>query len=306
VAEKIRFRPDEEIKKAITQTAVEPTPPREEQYYPKETFKPTYDTRYQELPSGYKENKIVAMARDPWWIYVYWEIADEKLSLARHYLGDKMDRSKFILRVYDVTGISFNGRNENSSFDLDITLAALNWYINVKKSDRSYCVDVGVLTPDGEFIMLARSNVVTVPRESPSWITDEEWMIIPEDFERLYALSGGLPMGASPVGLKKLAKERLKMHLASGAISSLSSPIKRLPRQKGFWLAVNTELIVYGATEPDASVTVCNRPIKLNRDGTFSLRFALPDGKQTIPVKAVSNDKKDSRSITPVVSKHTE
>jgi len=68
---------------------------------------------------------------------------------------------------------------------------------------------------------------------------------------------------------------------------------------------VNTELIVYGATEPDAKVTVQGREIKLNKDGTFSLRFALPDGKQIIPVRAESNDGVDVRVITPVVKKET-
>jgi len=306
VIAKIKFKPDEEIKRVITEAKIE-TPVKEMQYYPKEPFQPVYEPKPQELPKGYNDNKIVAMSRDPWWIHVYWEITKEKLDLVRQNLGNKIDNSRCILRVYDVTSINFNGRNANSFFDIDITLGASNWYINVSRSDRFYCIDIGILTAEGEFIMLARSNVVSTPRETPSWITDEEWMILPSDFEKLYALSGGLKLGASPVGLKKLAKERLKMHLASGAISSLASPVRRqLPRERGFWLSVNTELIVYGATEPDAKVIVRNRPIKLNKDGSFSLRFALPEGRQAIPVKATSNDEKDSRTITPVVSKHTE
>ena len=68
---------------------------------------------------------------------------------------------------------------------------------------------------------------------------------------------------------------------------------------------VNTELIVYGATEPDAKVTVSGKEIALRPDGTFSLRFSLPDGKQIIPVKAVSADSLDERVITPVVTKET-
>ncbi len=308
---KIRFKPDEEVKRVMeevkTEAPLKETPPPQTPYYPREPFQPPYDTRYQEIPKGYNDNKIVAMARDPWWVHVYWEINRERLDSIMHNLAGRMNSSRFILRVYDVTNVNFNGSNANSFFDIDITLDASNWYINVGGSDRFYCVDIGILTADGEFVVLARSNVVSTPRDVPSWITDEEWMIIPEDFEKLYALSGGLKLGASPVGLKKLAKQRLKMHLASGAISSLASPVgKRVPKEKGFWLVVNTDLIVYGQTESDAKVTVRNRPIKLNRDGTFSLRFSLPDGKQTIQVKAVCNDNRDSRAITPVVSRHTE
>ena len=33
--------------------------------------------------------------------------------------------------------------------------------------------------------------------------------------------------------------------------------------EKAFWLQVHTELILYGATEPDATVTVQGQPVKL-------------------------------------------
>ena len=70
-------------------------------------------------------------------------------------------------------------------------------------------------------------------------------------------------------------------------------------------MVVNTELIVYGATEPDAKVTVQGQPITLRPDGTFSLRYALPDGKQVIPVEGTSSDEVETITITPIVSKET-
>ncbi len=79
--------------------------------------------------------------------------------------------------------------------------------------------------------------------------------------------------------------------------SSLSSPFGGASsRKKGFWFNVNAELIIYGATEPDAQVTIGDRVIQLRPDGTFSYRFALPDGQYELPAVAVSNDRTDSRS----------
>ena len=51
-----------------------------------------------------------------------------------------------------------------------------------------------------------------------------------------------------------------------------------MERAKGFWFNVNAELIIYGATEPTARVTLGGHEIKLRPDGTFSYRFSLPDG----------------------------
>jgi hypothetical protein len=82
----------------------------------------------------------------------------------------------------------------------------------------------------------------------------------------------------------------------SGALASISSPYGPGERRKGFWFNVNAELIIYGATEPDAKVTIGERPIKLRPDGTFSYRFALPDGRYDLPAVATSADATDSRS----------
>jgi hypothetical protein len=62
------------------------------------------------------------------------------------------------------------------------------------------------------------------------------------------------------------------------------------PRREGFWFNVNAELIIYGATEPDARVSIGGRLIRLRADGTFSYRFALPDGTYSLPIVAVSRN----------------
>jgi len=81
----------------------------------------------------------------------------------------------------------------------------------------------------------------------------------------------------------------------TGALSSVSSAFGGLPRQRGFWFNVNAELIIYGATEPDARVTIGDRQIKLRPDGTFSFRFALPDGQYSLPAAAHSADGEETR-----------
>lgn len=67
------------------------------------------------------------------------------------------------------------------------------------------------------------------------------------------------------------------------------------PRQ--FWLVADAELIVYGATEPDATVTIGGRPIKLNPDGTFRYQMSFQDGLVDYPIMAVAVDGEQTRSI---------
>lgn len=71
-------------------------------------------------------------------------------------------------------------------------------------------------------------------------------------------------------------------------------PISPAP-PRGFWFKVNAEVILYGSTERDAHVTIGGQPVKLREDGSFSFRFALPDGEFPLPVVAVSAARDDGR-----------
>ena len=84
---------------------------------------------------------------------------------------------------------------------------------------------------------------------------------------------------------------------SGGLAGSVTSPFGAgAERKKGFWFNVNAELIIYGSTEADATVTIGGRQIKLRPDGSFAYRFALPDGQYDLPAVAISNDGTDSRA----------
>jgi uncharacterized protein len=261
----------------------------------------------QELPWGYGQDKIVLLVRDTRWLHSYWELRQDTIDKFKNELGSEFYKSRRVIRVYDVSQINFNGRNAHRFFDVYVDEHANSWYIDTQGPGKSWCADYGLLLPDGRFIMIMRSNIVHTPMEGPSWITDEEWMVPEEMFARLYGMGFGLGR-SSPVG--KAWQERIKRELFSGVLASpgmasMASPVKKGQKARKFWLVVDCELIVYGATEPDADVSVQGKKINLRPDGTFTLRFALPDGKQVIPVKAISSDKIEERTITPTVTRET-
>ena len=104
--------------------------------------------------------------------------------------------------------------------------------------------------------------------------------------------------------ITELIRRRLAHDVTSPGVSSfgisspgISSPFGgKVEAGKGFWFNVNAELIIYGATEPDAKVTLGGHEIKLRSDGTFSYRFALPDGQYDLPAVAVSASGDDARA----------
>lgn len=97
-----------------------------------------------------------------------------------------------------------------------------------------------------------------------------------------------------PSGVGMWAVPTMSGLTMSGVGFSASAPPIR-PRQ--FWLIADAELIVYGATEPDATVTIGGRPIKLNPDGTFRFQMSFQDGLIDFPILAVAADGEQNRSI---------
>ncbi len=266
------------------------------------------------LPKAYGDTKIVILPRDPMWMYAYWEISAVASEQLRKRLGDqRLGASRWTLRVYDITDVQFNGTNANRYFDVAVNADADNWYLNVGELNRIWCVDLGVVTPEGEFVVIARSNVLGLPRHGVSPITDEQWAILQQEFERLLKLSGVDKIGKSSFDIAKLMRERweeivsLSLPTSPGGASSWRGVVREeaAAKPKGFWLKADTELIVYGATEPDASLSVQGQPVTLRPDGTFSLRFYLPDGQQEYRIEAVSSDGTMKRDITFVVKRDT-
>lgn len=113
--------------------------------------------------------------------------------------------------------------------------------------------------------------------------------MVPSQAVSSYIFPSGVGMWAVPT-VSGLTMSGVGM---SGAGFSAGIPMR--PRQ--FWLVADAELIVYGATEPDATVTIGGRPIKLNPDGTFRFQMSFQDGLIDYPIMAVASDGVQTRSI---------
>ncbi|NPV27999.1 MAG: DUF4912 domain-containing protein [Firmicutes bacterium] len=155
-------------------------------------------TLVHELPPVYGEDKIVALVRDPYWIFAYWEITPSKQAeIERLYGPNTWEESQPVLRVYDTTGIYFNENNAHVYYDVLINNYANNWHINVGQPNRTFCVERGLILKTGQYVPLVRSNFVTTPLDHISEVVDEEWLLISEHDRKLYQRIGELPINVS-------------------------------------------------------------------------------------------------------------
>jgi uncharacterized protein len=274
--------------------------------------KPSVQKTLPDLPATYGHDRMVVLVRDPFWLHCYWELTRQTIERAAAALEQDWHHSKPILRLIDVTSEDTTAASEEVVRDIEIHGGTNSWYIDVQNPPRTYRVDIGYLTKSGRFYVLARSNLVSTPRPGVSDTIDENWTEVQQKLERIYAMSlGGMsgdPSLSGSMGLRQLFEERLRRPLSSPSISNVGSgnyPYPLPMKNRKFWFQIDAELIVYGATEPTAKVTLQGEPVPLRPDGTFTMRFSLPDSRQIIPAVARSADGMEERTIVLAVERNT-
>ncbi len=160
------------------------------------------------LPFGYGEEKIALMVRDPYLVHAYWEVTPARIEREKAWFGWN---SKLGVRIYDVTGVQFDGRNALGYFDQEVFERLGSWYFDVGRPSHAFVADVGLLSPEGKFLTLARSNPISMPRDGVSDVLDEEWMLVDEEFWKLY----GFPGGPSSPQIQEMIKRRRMQQITS-------------------------------------------------------------------------------------------
>jgi uncharacterized protein len=130
------------------------------------------------LARAHGRDRIVLLPRDPWWAFAYWEVTPTNRAQALRALGADAEGAREVLRVYDVTFITFTGDNAWLSYDVELPADADGWYLNVGRPGASFCAEIGLRTPGGRFLPLARSNTIATPRAAPSPDTTVRWVTL--------------------------------------------------------------------------------------------------------------------------------
>jgi hypothetical protein len=111
-----------------------------------------------ELPSGYGE--MFAIARDPHWLYAYWDF----------------DYSKFPAMRKLFLDVDCNGNHEA---EVEINEIARNWYIPVQSADAEYAVTFGYRDEKGVWTSVGKAGPTRTPPESISANWETQFATVP-------------------------------------------------------------------------------------------------------------------------------
>lgn len=288
------------------------------------------------IPEGYGESRIVLLPRDPQWAYVYWDIPNSAKEEKRQQGGQQLalrlyDSTNLNLEYQYPHSIQEYPCDELArEWYLPVPVSDRSYVVEIgyRCADGRWLVlsrSVPVNIPPAYPSDWIEDHFITVPWEKPlvgetlfSLTTPEQKVSAPEAiaespiYDQIFELAQG-------VETQRVAGSLYgSMQQAGAAFASISSYVfpsgvgmsgvglsalttsgmgigAVRPRQ--FWLVADAELIVYGATEPDATVTIAGRPIQLNADGTFRHHMSFQDGIIDYPIFALAADGEQNRSI---------
>jgi hypothetical protein len=256
--------------------------------------------------NGSVRDRLVVMVRDPYWLHAYWELHRASIERAKVAMGQHWHGARPVLRVHEITADGTATSARRMVRQIDVHGGVNTWYIDVQDPPKTYQMDIGYQSPCGKFYCLARSNVVHTPAVSPGEAFDRNWADVAKDCDRIYALSGGYSSENGENGHGEL-REILEEHAERPMGAPLSSRlgVSALGRPQDFQFQVDAELVVFGATAPNSHVTLRGEPVRLQSDGSFMVRFSLPDRRQVLPIVASSADGAEQRTIVLAVERNT-
>ena len=265
--------------------------------------------------------KVIFLPRDPEWAYVFWQISESDREKAQ-----SLGASKLCLRLFDATGVREGQLNQGTLREINVDSYSTEWYLPIPLANRDYKVELGYKY-GFKWMSLAFSSVSHVPGSQPSeQILDkfvpfnlespssssETTSIIQSSqgqevnglHERLYQAATSFPTRrkvGSEEFMEDLNTTNLNSNLTDSGAGQWSSGLNEsgtgIVKNRSFWLVADAELIVYGATDPSAKLTIGEEEVPLAADGTFRLQVPFRDGSQKYEIKAVDASGEQEKSI---------
>ncbi len=252
------------------------------------------------------KDRLVVMVRDPYWLHAYWEISRKSMERVKVALGQYWHAAKPVLRVYEVLRDGTTTAIRQPIRDVVVHGGVNNWYIDVQNPPKTYQLDLGYVSPGNRFHCVARSNVVSTPPAAAADSFDKNWADVAKEYDRIFALSGGYSEPEANTELREVFEERLQRPIGDPVASLFGATvIDPLGNDRPFEFEVDAELIIHGVTQPEALVTLRGEPVKIRSDGTFAVRFNLPDRRHVLPMVASSRDGSQQRTVVLSIDRNT-
>jgi len=255
-----------------------------------------------------KPDRLVLMVRDPFWLHAFWEVSSKTMERAKVALGHLWYSSIPVLRLFRLFADGTGAPKRQLVRDISVHGGVNNWYLDVKDPPSTFIVELGYLTKEKKFYPTLSSNIVETPQQQ---VIDEldkldgNWKGVADDLGRVFKLSSS--EGHSSQELKEVLEEQLGRPMSPQLLSryrvAKQGNIEKTRRN--FPFDADVDVIIHGKTDSNVQVTIRNEPVAVNADGTFAVRFALPEKRHLFPIEAEGSDGVEMQRVILTLERNT-
>jgi uncharacterized protein len=248
-------------------------------------------------------DSLIAEGSDPCWVHVRWTLSRDTLNRAEAALGVQWHQAVPVLRILDVTGDEAGASAQTRVADVEIHGDVDHWYLPVDPAPRRYRIQIGYRAPNGSFFVMAQSNRVQTPRPGA------------HSLQARTRKNGGRSKESSDVSLdlekrptynlRALPTSRLPVPRTVSSGDEVTSEETQIMAEPPVELSLHAELILHGSTHPEVELKLLGERVPVSRDGTFSQRFTLPEGRQVIDAVATTRNGCHQRTIVLGIERNT-
>lgn len=248
-----------------------------------------------------ENDRLVLSVCDPFWLRACWEATPRRVERIRSAMGQSWHTADPTLRLYRVDREPHGATRREFVADFPVRGGVNSCYVPVDDPPQSFAVELGYLARDKRFFTLISSAVVETPQRyvhDAFGRPEERGLGFPTNFDAFVPQRRApRPPRFSPPPEPTFSPGALNGSERRDADAFRSSSDLRV--------AVDCELVVKVQATPGARVRVKEETIRLKEDGTFSIRYRLPERRHVFPVVATSPDGSETRTIVLAVDRNT-
>jgi len=254
-----------------------------------------------------KPDRLVLMVRDPYWLHAFWEVSAKTMERAKVALGHVWYTSVPVLRLFRLSADGTGAPKRQLIRDVPVHGGVSNWYLDVTNPPSTFIVELGYLTREKKFHPTLSSNIVETPQQQ---VIDElekldgNWKGVADDLGRVFKLSSGERHNQE---LKEVMEEQLGRPMSPQLLSRYRvAKLGNIDKpRRNFRFAAEVDVIIHGKADPNVQVTIKNEPVTINADGTYAVRFALPEKRHLYSIEAEGSDGVEMQRIILTLERNT-
>ncbi|MFJ5715372.1 DUF4912 domain-containing protein [Neobacillus sp. NPDC093127] len=112
------------------------------------------------------KGELTAKLVTPGKMILFWDVSELPKKMTELFFNCRFEDLVTVIRIYDVTDITFNGKNAPHFYEITVPYQSGHWFIKGLSPNRSYTAELGIHLSEANFFPVFRSNCIQTTKSA--------------------------------------------------------------------------------------------------------------------------------------------